>query len=91
MGAICCESGRVEEGVGLLGGMYADLGLSRRVRLAGWSKVGGRVVVEALLVCPCLELEREVLEALEMESKRRWNLRLVVARATGMVVEHGRA
>ena len=74
--------------VNLLRGMYADLGLSTRERFAGGlARVAGRVVVEAfvLFLSWLVLLEREVLEALEMESRRRWNLRFVVAKAVGMV------
>ena len=72
----------------MLGVMNADLGLSMRVRFAGGLASGaGRVVVEALgaVLSWLVLLVRVALEALEMESRRRWNLRFVVARAVGMV------
>ena len=50
-------------------------------RLAGDSSV----TVEAFLRL-CTSEGREVLEALERESRSLWNLRLVVLRATAMMV-----
>ena len=38
-----------------------------------------------VLLLSCVVVAREVLDALEMESRSLWNLRLVVASATGML------
>ena len=61
------------------------MGLSRRVRLAGGADVTGRVVEEALegLLESGGRLVDEAVE--EMVSKSRWNLRLVVDRAVGIL------
>ena len=53
--------------------------------LAGDSKVAGNVVVEALLSMSLCGTS-EVLDALEMESRILWNLRLVVLSATVMLI-----
>ena len=63
----------------------ADTGRAVRALLAGDSRVADNVVVEALSSIS-LGGTREVLEALEMESRILWNLRLVVLSATVMLI-----
>ena len=61
------------------------MGPSRRVRLAGGSIIAGRVVVETFEVSLRVGA-RLVDDAFEdIESRSRWNLRLVVESAAGMV------
>ena len=64
-----------------LGETYAEAGRWVRGLFAGGSIAAGRVVVEALLLLYLSWLDfafSEVLDALEMESRILWNLRLVV-------------
>ena len=63
-----------------LGETYAEGGRSMRDFFAGGSIAAARVVVEALLLyLSWLNFVfSEVLDALEMESRILWNLRLVV-------------
>ena len=63
----------------ILGETYAEAGRSMRGFFAGGSIAAGRVVVEALLYLSWVDFAfSEVLDALEMESRILWNLRLVV-------------
>ena len=63
----------------------ADTGRTVLALLAGDSRVAGNVVVEALSSMPLCGTS-EVLDALEMESRILWNLRLVVLSATVMLI-----
>lgn len=64
----------------------AETGRAVLALLAGDSRVAGKVVVEALLMSVSLCGTSEVLDALEMESRILWNLRLVVLSATVMLI-----
>ena len=73
------------------GETYAEAGRSVRSFFAGGSSAAGRVVVEALLLYLSWFdfVFSEVLDALEMESRILWNLRLVVLIAVPVGISGG--